>query len=33
MSDVRMVKLGDIGQVISGATPKTSVPEYWGGDI
>lgn len=27
------VKLGEIAEIISGGTPKTSVPEYWGGDI
>ena len=29
----RMVKLGDVCEVVSGATPKTSVSEYWNGDI
>ena len=28
-----MVKLGDVCTVISGSTPKTSVSEYWDGDI
>jgi type I restriction enzyme S subunit len=27
------VKLGDVSDVISGATPKTGQKEYWGGDI
>ncbi|WP_237209372.1 restriction endonuclease subunit S [Rothia nasimurium] len=27
------MKLGDVCQVVSGATPKTSVEEYWDGDI
>lgn len=31
--EVRRVRLGDVCKIISGATPKTSVPEYWGGDI
>lgn len=25
--------LGEIAEVVSGATPKTSVEEYWGGDV
>jgi type I restriction enzyme S subunit len=25
--------LGDVCRIVSGATPKTGVPEYWGGDI
>ena len=28
-----MARLGDICTVISGSTPKTSVEEYWDGDI
>lgn len=28
-----MVKLGDVARVVSGGTPKTSVPEYWDGDV
>lgn len=28
-----MVKLGDVAEIVSGSTPKTSVPEYWDGDI
>ena len=27
------VRLGDIGQIIGGGTPKTEVLEYWNGDI
>lgn len=27
------VRLGDVARVVSGATPKTGVPEYWGGPI
>lgn len=27
------VALGDVCQVVSGATPKTEVADYWGGDI
>lgn len=27
------VKLGDCCEIISGATPKTGNPDYWGGDI
>ena len=26
-------KLGDICEIVSGSTPKTSVAEYWGGDL
>ena len=26
-------KLGDICEIVSGSTPKTSIPEYWDGDI
>ncbi|RSN23359.1 hypothetical protein DMC61_32190 [Amycolatopsis sp. WAC 04169] len=25
--------LADVGEVVSGATPKTNIAEYWGGDI
>ena len=25
--------LGEIGEVVSGSTPRTTVTEYWGGDI
>ena len=25
-------KLGDICEIVSGSTPKTSIPEYWDGD-
>ncbi|MTD91559.1 restriction endonuclease subunit S [Corynebacterium aurimucosum] len=28
-----MVRLGDVCEVVSGGTPKTSVEEYWGGEI
>lgn len=27
------VKLGEVAEIVGGGTPKTSVPEYWGGDI
>ena len=26
-------KLGEICEIVSGSTPKTSVAEYWDGDI
>ena len=26
-------KLGEICEIVSGSTPKTSVPEYWDGDV
>ena len=29
----RKVKLGDIGEIISGGTPKTSIQKYWNGDV
>ncbi len=29
----REVKLGEVIEIIGGGTPRTSVPEYWGGDI
>lgn len=32
-SNSSSTKIKDIAEVISGATPKTSVPEYWDGDI
>ena len=25
--------IGDLGEVLSGGTPSTKVPEYWGGDV
>lgn len=33
MAEWRKVKVGDIGRVITGKTPKTSNSEYYGGDI
>ena len=27
------VRLGDVCEIVNGATPRTGVPEYWGGDI
>ena len=29
----QLVRLGDVCTVVSGSTPKTSVDEYWGGDV
>ncbi|MFW5727815.1 MAG: restriction endonuclease subunit S, partial [Spirochaetia bacterium] len=26
-------QLKDIGTIVSGGTPKTKIPEYWGGDV
>ncbi|WP_242086264.1 restriction endonuclease subunit S [Microbacterium lacticum] len=26
-------RLGDLGAIVGGGTPSTSVPEYWGGDV
>lgn len=28
-----MARLGDICEIVSGTTPKSSIPEYWDGDI
>ena len=28
-----MARLGDICEIVSGTTPKTNIPEYWGGEI
>ena len=28
-----LVRIADLGVVVGGGTPKTSVPEYWGGPI
>lgn len=33
MSEWPMVKLGEVARVVAGGTPKTSVLEYWDGDI
>lgn len=33
MSDWKEYKLGEIIQLIGGGTPKTTIPEYWNGDI
>ena len=33
MSSWRECKLGDIAEVIGGGTPKTSIAEYWNGNI
>ncbi|MEN3123502.1 restriction endonuclease subunit S [Janibacter sp. LM] len=30
---MRTAALGEIAAIVSGATPKTSVPEYWDGDV
>jgi len=29
----RYIKVADFAEVVGGGTPKTGVPEYWGGDI
>ena len=29
----KKVKLGDVAEIMGGGTPKTSIPEYWNGDI
>lgn len=28
-----MARLGDVCTIVSGSTPKSNIPEYWGGDI
>ncbi|NMA44982.1 MAG: hypothetical protein GX945_00320 [Lentisphaerae bacterium] len=33
MSEWPLRKLGDVAEIVSGATPKTNNPEYWDGDI
>lgn len=33
MSEWKKYRLGDVVNLISGGTPKTSIPEYWNGDI
>lgn len=33
MSEWQSVKLGDVIEIIGGGTPKTSIPEYWNGNI
>ena len=30
---MKRYKLGEICEIVSGSTPKTSIPEYWDGDI
>lgn len=30
---MRTVPLGELGEIVSGSTPKTGVPEFWNGDI
>lgn len=30
---MRTVPLGDVATIISGATPKTGIDDYWGGDV
>ena len=27
------VKLGELGEIVSGSTPKTNIKEYWDGDV
>ena len=31
--NMKRYKLGEICEIVSGSTPKTSIPEYWDGDI
>ncbi|MCL2026744.1 MAG: restriction endonuclease subunit S, partial [Leptospirales bacterium] len=33
MSEWREAKLSEIIELVGGGTPKTTVPEYWDGDI
>ncbi len=30
---VKLVRLGDVCEVVSGSTPKSNMPEYWDGDV
>ena len=30
---VKLVRLGDVCEVVSGSTPKSNIPEYWDGEI
>lgn len=30
---IKMVRLGDVCEVVSGSTPKSNIPEYWDGEI
>ncbi len=30
---MRTVPLGELGEIVSGSTPETQVPEYWNGEI
>lgn len=27
------IKLGELGEIVSGSTPKTNIKEYWDGEI
>ena len=27
------IKLGELGKVVSGSTPKTNIKDYWDGEI
>ena len=33
MNEWRKVKLGEIGEIVSGGTPKTTIKKYWNGNI
>ena len=33
MSEWKKYKLSELMELVGGGTPKTSIPEYWGGDI
>ena len=33
MSEYNKYKIGDLAIILGGGTPKTSVPEYWNGNI
>ena len=30
---VKSVQISELGEIVSGGTPKSSNPEYWGGDV
>jgi len=33
MSNIKLVKLGNLCEVVSGSTPKTNIDDYWNGNI
>ena len=33
MNNWQKIKIGDIGRIVTGKTPKTKIPEFWEGKI